>query len=187
MFSSHASKPSPLPLVLMFSCLNKKHVHMSFQKKTCSHVLMSFKKPVLMFSCLFKKHVLMFLCLSKKPVLMFSCLFKKHVLMFLCLSKKPVLMFSCLSKKHVLMFLCLSKKPVLMFSCLSKKTCSYVLLSFQKKHVLMFFCLSKNHVLMSFQKGWGFTSSLSPPSPRSRLPSSPPSAQQPEPLYLALG
>ena len=39
MFSSHASKLSPLPLVLMFSCLNK---------KTCSSVLMSFKN---MFSC----------------------------------------------------------------------------------------------------------------------------------------
>ena len=44
------------PLVLMFSCLNK---------KTCSSVLMSSKKLVLLFLCLSKKLVLLFSCLSK--------------------------------------------------------------------------------------------------------------------------
>ena len=45
----HASKPSPLSHVLMFSCLNKNHVLMSFNKNMflCSHV---FQKN--MFSCL---------------------------------------------------------------------------------------------------------------------------------------
>ena len=72
--------------VLMFSCLSK---------KTCPHVLMSFKKN--MFSCSYvfqKKHVLMFSCLSKKK----TC---PHVLM--SFKKKHVLLFFCLFKNHVLM------------------------------------------------------------------------------------
>ena len=45
----------------MFSC---SHV---FQKKTCPHVLMSFKKNMSSCSHVFqKKHVLMFSCLSKR-------------------------------------------------------------------------------------------------------------------------
>ena len=63
--------------VLMFPCLSKKtcpHVLMSFKKKTCPHVLMSFKK----------KHVLMFPCLSKKTCPHVLMSFKKT--MFFCSS-----------------------------------------------------------------------------------------------------
>ena len=91
------------------------------QKKTCSPVLMSFKK----------KHVLMFSCLSKKTCPHVPMSFKqKHVLMFPCLSKKN--MFSC---SHVF-----QKKtgPHVLMS-FKKKTYPHVLISFKKN---MFFCSS---------------------------------------------
>ena len=110
-------------------------------KKTCSPVLMSFKKNMSSCSHVFqKKHVLMFPCLSNKNMSSCSSVFqKKHVLMFSCLSKKTcphvpmsfkkkhVLMFFCLSKKkHVLMFSCLSKKNMFFCSSVFSKTCSHV-------------------------------------------------------------
>ena len=56
--------------------------------KTCSSVLMSFKKNMFFCSYVFQKNL--FFCshvFQKKHVLLFSCLSKKHVLLFSCLSK----------------------------------------------------------------------------------------------------
>ena len=97
----------------MFSC---SHV---FQKKTCPHVLMSFKKNMSSCSHVFQTKTCPHVPMSFK---------KKHVLLFSCLSKKN--RSSC---SHVF----------------QKKTCPHVPMSFKKKHVLLFFCLFKNHVLMS--------------------------------------
>ena len=86
----------------MFSC---PHV---FKTKTCSHVLLSFKKTcssvfpqqhVLMFFCLFKQqHVLMFSCLQNNNMFSCSLVFQKN--MFFCLSPKRT-MFSVQSCLYV--------------------------------------------------------------------------------------
>ena len=97
----------------MFSC---SHV---FQKKTCPHVLMSFKKNMSSCSHVFQKKTCPHVPMSFKKN-MSSC---SHV-------------FQTKTCPHVLM-------------SFKKKTCPHVLMSFKQKHVLLFFCLFKNHVLMS--------------------------------------
>ena len=79
---THSSVFPKQPVLLSFQKTTCSHVLLSFPK-TCSHVLLSFpKQPVLLFSCLSQKHVLMFFCLSIK-----TC---SHVL--LSFSKQPVLL-----------------------------------------------------------------------------------------------
>ena len=97
---------------------------MSF-KKTCPHVLLSFKKNMFFCSSVFsKKHVLMFFCLSKKTCSHVPMYFKKN-------------MSSC---SHVFQKKTCPHVPM----SFKKKTCPHVLMSFKKKHVLLFFCLFKN-------------------------------------------
>ena len=106
-------------------------------KKTCSPVLMSFKKNMSSCSHVFqKKHVLMFPCLSNKNMSSCSHVFQKKTCPHVLLSFKKN-MFSC---SHV--FQKKTCSHVLM--SFKKKTCPHVLMSFKKKHVLLFFCLFKN-------------------------------------------